>query len=329
MNWIAWYSEIFLPDAERSNAHERARSMSLSAAPQQRAAIISLSSENQRLVPSSPRLPSRALKDPAVLQPQLDVLGGVRVMHEDRCAHELQSGRLALHEKGRLLLAGPRQHDKEAGTLTAGHKPFVPVQNPPFPISSGCGLYVLYVRAGLGLGDGPRFPSLAPQDGHDVALYLLGAGQLQQLSRSPVGDHVPKAVGHLPRLLLQRYERDHGQVHTAVLRGHVEVAEPGLACLVSQRPQLLLIDLPALRDLRLERMKLLPHELGDAGLQSLYFFRDLRRHLWRRRHSSISSSTLWGRAGRWCPQPCSGPSPARTAQALCPPGAGLRPCLRR
>src|SRR3712207_3898579 len=61
MNWIAWYSEIFLPDADRSSAHDRASSMSRSAAPQQRAAIMTRSSENQRLVPSFPPPQRRAL----------------------------------------------------------------------------------------------------------------------------------------------------------------------------------------------------------------------------------------------------------------------------
>ena len=54
----AW--AITEPEAERSSDQERARSIRRSAAPQQRAAIINLSSENQRLVPSSPPFPSRA-----------------------------------------------------------------------------------------------------------------------------------------------------------------------------------------------------------------------------------------------------------------------------
>src|SRR5215210_6618962 len=277
----------------------------------------------------SPGSEARVLGDPTIFQPELDVLGGVRVVHEDRRSHELQPRRLALHEERSLLLAGPRQHDKEAGPLAASHEPLLPVQDPFVPVSCGSGLDVLYVRAGFGLGDGPGLPRLATQDGHDVALHLLGTCQLEELSRSPVGDHVPEAVGHLPRLLLERHQRDHGEVHPAILRWHVEVAEPGLARLLAQRPQSLLVDLAACGDLRFERMKLFPHELGDAPLQRLYFFRNLGRHLWRRGHSSISSSTSWGREGRWCPPPCRGPAPARTARALCPPRADLRPCPQR
>ena len=53
---------------------------------------------------------------------------------------------------------------------------------------------------------------------------------------------------------------------------------------------------------------------GDAGLQLPYLFGDLGPSpVRRRRHSSISSSTSWGREGRSCPPPCPGPSPARTA----------------
>ena len=94
---------------------------------------------------------------------------------------------------------------------------------------------------------------------------------------------------------------------------------------MTQRLQLLLVDLRAPRSPP-RKGEAPPSRTRRCAPLTLYSLQDLCLHLRRRRHSSISSSTLWGRARRWCPLLCSGPSPARTAQAPCPLRAGLRPC---
>src|SRR5215204_2081642 len=75
-------------------------------------------------------------------------------------------------------------------------------------------------------------------------------------------------------------------------------------------------------------MKFFPHELGDALLQRLYFFRNLGRHLWRRRHSSTPLLLLGEGEGDGVLRPVRVPLPREPREPYVLRGEIFDPALR-
>src|SRR5262249_50777069 len=138
----------------------------------------------------------------AVPGPELHVPGGVGIVHEARRAHDLDARRVAVDQEEGLATADLRQEDEKFGAVTARDEPLLSVQHPLVAVADGGGLQRAEVGARPRLGDRPRRAGLAAEDGHHVALELIGARRLVELPRAPAAQHEPEAVRRLARLLL-------------------------------------------------------------------------------------------------------------------------------
>src|SRR5439155_11155698 len=161
----------------------------------------------------------------------------------------------------------PGEHDVEVRLLAARDEPLLAVQHPLAVLPPRGRADRGDVRACSGLRDGPGLHPLVPEDGTHPAFHLLGARQLEQLDRPPLGDAEAEPVGRLASLLLEHDLAEHRERGAALVGGDVEIREPRGTRLLLGGGDRVEIELPALRDLHLERVDLRLHEAGSALAQ--------------------------------------------------------------
>ena len=200
----------------------------------------------------------------------------VGVVEERRRAPDLHALRARVDEEERLLVLRDREHDVDARLALARDEPLLAVQHPLAAFTHGSRGEAGEVGARPGLGERPRFAVLAVRDRSHVALDLLRRRDLVELTRPAIDDRESEPVRRLPRLLLERNLAQHREVTAAELRRHVQHREPGLACLRTQRGELIEIDGAALGDAFLHWVDLGFDEPADGLLQRTDVFGQLR-----------------------------------------------------
>jgi len=203
----------------------------------------------------------------AVAEDELGVVVEIRVVQEARDARELESWSAGLDDEERLLAVDDRENDVEAWVALARHKPLLAVQHPLVAVAHGRRGDRAHVRAGVGLRDRPGLAVLAPQDGNDPAVALLGREDLPELGRAAVDDGEAKPVRGLAGFLLERHLADHAEAGTSGVLRHVQHGEARSACLLAHCVDGGEVDRSGGGDLLFQREDLVGDEAADAPFQ--------------------------------------------------------------